>query len=31
MEYNTKRPHSALGYISPCAFEEKLARRNLVD
>ena len=28
MEYNTKRPHSALGYISPSAFEEKLARRN---
>ncbi len=24
MEYNTKRPHSALGNISPSAFEEKL-------
>ncbi len=31
MEYNTKRPHSSLGNISPSAFEEKLARRNLVD
>ena len=31
MEYNTKRPHSSLGYISPCAFEEKLSRMNLVD
>ena len=31
MEYNTKRHHSAPGNISPCAFEEKLSRMNLVD
>ncbi len=27
LEYNAKRPHSALANITPCAFEEELSGR----